>query len=128
MTTSDQPMDHAPPHADSERSKEPSELEKNVKSRSTWMRLVFMLISLALLAVSRVVTGAVVIIQFFTVLLTGKAHDQLKDWGHSLAIYSYEVVDFLTFNSEIRPFPFDADWPTELPHEEVAAETEVDDG
>jgi len=124
MTTSDQPMDHVPPHADSESNTGPSELEKNVKSRSTWMRLVFMLISLALLAVSRVVTAAVVIIQFFTVLITGKAHEQLKNWGHSLAIYSYEVVDFVTFNSEIRPFPFDADWPTELPQKEVTAESD----
>jgi len=121
MTTSDQPIDHVPPHADSDGNSGPSELEKNVKSRSTWMRLVFMLISLALLAVSRVVTAAVVLIQFFTVLLTGKAHEQLKTWGHSLAIYSYEVVDYVTFNSETRPFPFDADWPTKLPREEGAA-------
>ncbi|MGI9205130.1 MAG: DUF4389 domain-containing protein [Woeseiaceae bacterium] len=125
MTSSDQPMDHVPPHAESDSNPGPSDLEKNVKSRSTWMRLVFMLISLALLAVSRVVTAAVVLIQFFTVLLTGETHEQLKSWGHSLAIYSYEVVDYVTFNSEIRPFPFDADWPTELPRKERAVDDDI---
>ena len=122
MTSSDQPLDHVPPHAESETISGPSDLEKNVKSRSTWMRLVFMLISLALLAVSRVVTAAVVVIQFFTALITGKPNQKLKSWGHSLAIYSYEVVDYVTFNSDTRPFPFDADWPTELPRQELPEE------
>lgn len=123
MTSSDQPVDHVPPHVESDSNPGQSELEKNVKSRSTWMRLVFMIVSLALLAVSRVVTAAVVVIQFFTALITGKPNEQLKSWGHSLAIYSYEVINYVTFKSNIRPFPFDADWPTELPQAEPADET-----
>lgn len=115
MTSHDQPMDHVPPGEHGEEARDKSDLEKNVTSRSTWLRLVFMLIFAFLYAVSRLVTGIVVIIQFFYVLLSGETNRQLKTFGHSLAIYSFQVVDYLTFNTEQKPFPLDAEWPMELP-------------
>jgi len=117
MTTNDQPMDHAPPDGMSDEDHRPSELEKNIKSRSTWLRLFFMVILAILYALSRLVIAAVVVIQFFYVLLQGEKNDSLLALGHSLAIYSYEIVDYLTFNRDVKPFPFDAKWPTSLPKE-----------
>jgi uncharacterized protein DUF4389 len=114
MTTNDQPMDHVAPDTESTGNAARSELEKNVTSRSTWIRLIFMIICSVLYAISRFVTAAVVVIQFFYVLLTGNTNEQLKTLGHSLAIYSFEITDYLTFNSDTKPFPFDAAWPTEL--------------
>lgn len=122
MTMSDQPMDHAPPEADAGGRSEQSSLEKNVKMRSTWIRLLFMLMFSFLYGISRLVTAAVVVIQFLHVLFTGETNDQLKSLGHSLAIYSYEVVDYLSFNTETRPFPLDAAWPNELPQKESPAQ------
>lgn len=122
MTMSDQPMDHAPPVADAGGQSEQSSLEKNVKMRSTWIRLLFMLMFSFLYGISRLVTAAVVVIQFLHVLFTGETNDQLKSLGHSLAIYSYEVVDYLSFNTETRPFPLDAAWPNELPQKESPAQ------
>jgi hypothetical protein len=107
-------MDHVPPSADDSRNGEKSDLERNVKSRSTWLRLLFMIVFALLYALSRVVTAAVVVVQFFHVLLTGDTNEQLKSFGHSLAIYSYQVVEYLTFNSETRPYPLDASWPQTL--------------
>lgn len=118
MTTSDQPMDHVPPAAESGEQSEPSNLEKNVKMGSTWLRLFFMVIFGLLYGLSRLVTAAVVVVQFFHVLFTGETNGQLKTFGHSLAIYSYEVVEYLTFNSETKPFPLDSAWPDELPGQE----------
>ena len=117
MTTNDQPMDHAPPDAMADDDKGSSDLEKNVKEKSTWVRLFFMVVLAFLYGLSRFVIGAVVVVQFFYVLLTGKTKDELKSFGHSLAIYSYEVIDYLTFNTDERPFPFDGNWPTSLPKE-----------
>ena len=114
MTSSDQPMDHVPPSAEDSRHAEKSEFERNVKSRSTWLRLLFMILFALLYGLSRVVTAAVVVIQFFHVLLTGNTNEQLKNFGHSLAIYSYQVVEYLTFNSETKPYPLDANWPQTL--------------
>ena len=112
MTTSDQPMDHVPPESEP---REKSDLEKNVTTRSTWIRLIFMVIFAFLYGLSRLVTGAVVVIQFFHVLFTGNTNEQLRIFGHSLAVYSYQVVDYLTFNTETKPFPIDEEWPVDLP-------------
>ena len=111
MTTNEQPMDHAPPERSTDGRRESSELEKNVKEKSTWVRLFFMIVLAFLYGLSRIVVGAVVVIQFFYVLFTGKTKDELKTLGHSLAIYSLEVIDYLTFNTEVKPFPFEGEWP-----------------
>lgn len=115
MTTSDQPMDHVPPGADKQKRSERSDLERHMLSRSTWIRLLFMIVFAFLYGLSRVVTAAVVVIQFFHVLFTGDINDRLKTFGHSLAIYSFEIVDYLTFNTETKPFPLGSDWPIDLP-------------
>lgn len=115
MTTNEQPMDHAPPEDTTDGKRESSDLEKNVKEKSTWVRLFFMIVLAFLYGVSRIVIGAVVVIQFFYVLLTGETREQLKTFGHSLAIYSFEVIDYLTFNTDVKPFPFEGTWPTSLP-------------
>jgi hypothetical protein len=113
-------MDHVSPQTESTGKSGRSDLEQNVTRRSTWVRLIFMLVLAVIWGISRVVTAAVVVIQFFYVLLGGETNDQLKTLGHSLAIYSYEITDYLTFNSELKPFPFDSAWPTELPQDEFA--------
>lgn len=87
-------------------------LEHNLRSRSTWMRLLFMLVIVVFYAVSRIVVTLVVVVQFFHVLFTGETNEPLKHFGHSLATYTYQMLCYLTFNTEQRPFPFDMDWPT----------------
>ena len=90
---------------------EESPLAKNLKSKSIWMRLLFMLIVTFLYSISRIVVGAVVVVQFFWVLFTGETNEKLKEFGKSLATYTNQIILYLTFNTEERPFPFDKDWP-----------------
>ena len=89
--------------------------DENVKSRSTWLRLFFMIVVILLLAISRVVVGAVVVLQFFWVLFTGATNQHLEQLGQSLATYTYQIIRYLTFNTDKRPFPFDTDWPMQPP-------------
>jgi hypothetical protein len=93
----------------------PRPVEQNIKERSTWLRLFFMLVVVILSGVSSMVTGAVVLLQFFWVLFTGETNKKLEQLGQSLATYMYEIVRYLTFNTEQRPFPFDAEWPAGPP-------------
>lgn len=90
---------------------EPGRLEQHLTSRATWTRLLFMIVMTILYSVSRIVVGAVVILQFLCVLFSGKTNERLTETGQSLAAYTYQVVRYLTFNTERRPFPFDMDWP-----------------
>lgn len=111
MSENATPPDDAPAND----KREEASLTKNLKSRSTWLRLFFMLVMALLYSVSRLVIGVVVLLQFFWVLFTGKTNEQLLKFGQSLATYTYQIVRYLTFNTEERPFPFDADWPTAPP-------------
>lgn len=117
MTTKDEPMDRVPADAVADENTATSDFERNVKQKSTWVRLFFMIVLAILYGLSRIVIGAVVVIQFFYVLLTGEAKEELKSFGHSLAIYSYQVIDYLTFNTDEKPFPFEGAWPTSLPED-----------
>jgi hypothetical protein len=86
-------------------------VKENLKRGSTWLRLFFMFVVVILYSVSRVVVSAVVLLQFFWVLLSGETNGALENFGQSLATYTYQIISYLTFNTEVRPFPFDLDWP-----------------
>ncbi len=90
------------------------EISENIKSKSIWMRLVFMLIVALLYSVSRIVVTAVIAFQFFWVLFTGENNAKLQSFGVSLADYTYQIILYLTFNTEERPFPFDLEWPSKM--------------
>lgn len=87
-------------------------LAKNLKSKSIWMRLLFMLALTLIYSLSRIVVGAVIVAQFIWVLLTADSNPKLLLFGKSLATYTNQVILYLTFNTEERPFPFDSDWPS----------------
>ncbi|NOX70657.1 MAG: DUF4389 domain-containing protein [Gammaproteobacteria bacterium] len=110
MSADEQPRDHA--EVPEETASADSELEQNIKSRSTWVRLIFMLAISLVYAVSRPVVFAVIVTQFLWVLFSGDTNKQLARFGHSLALYTCEIIDFMTYNSEAKPFPFDTDWPS----------------
>ena len=86
-------------------------INNNIKSKSIWLRLFFMFVVTLLYFVSRIVVSAVVVVQFFWVLLTGDTNVKLLGFGESLSTYTYQIIRYLTFNTEERPFPFDTDWP-----------------
>ena len=91
-------------------------IEENIKSRSTWLRLLFMIVFYVLATVTSAVLSVVVVLGFFWVLFTGEKNRQLQQAGQVIAAYLYELVRFLTFNTEDKPFPFG----NELPSADIA--------
>ncbi|MEO1202823.1 MAG: DUF4389 domain-containing protein [Pseudomonadota bacterium] len=89
-----------------------SAIEDNLKSRSTWIRFLFMIAFIVIANVAAMVATIVVILGFLWVLLTGETNEQLRQAGRALASYFADIVRFLTYNSETKPFPFGADWPS----------------
>ncbi len=96
--------------ADDNRSGNP--IEENLKSRATWLRLAFMLISVMLICVTSVVGSLIVILGFFWLLFTGEINRQMQQVGQSIAAYIYELIRYLTFNTEEKPFPMGGKWPS----------------
>ena len=99
------------PNDSGDRQQQTLSVKENLKKRSTWLRLFFMLVVVLLYSVSRIVVSVVVLLQFFWVLFSGETKKQLEIFGLSLATYTYQIIRYLTFNTEERPFPFDLDWP-----------------
>jgi len=90
------------------------EVKENLKSRSTWLRLVFMILFAVLFWVTETVLMVVALLQFLWKLFSGDTNARLTVFGDNLGRYLYQIVRFLTFNSEEMPFPFD-DWPGAAP-------------
>jgi len=65
---------------------------------------------LLLLSFVRIILLLVIGGQFLTLLLTGSDNKNLRNFGQSLASWIFQIMQFLTFNSNSKPFPFD-DWP-----------------
>ena len=65
-----------------------------------------------LYGVAKAVTTVVVIVQFLVVLFTGSTNTQLLRLGSSLSVYLYQIIRFLTFNTDATPFPL-SEWPAD---------------
>ena len=89
------------------------ETTESYKDRQVWLRGLYMLIFLFLLGVVKFVAFVVILFQFLTVLFTAVANEKLLKFGRSLSIYQYQIMMFLTYNSEEHPFPM-GDWPEQL--------------
>ena len=87
-----------------------NELEKGCGDRAIWMRGLYMILFGFLQGVAKFVLFVVAVIQFLSVLLTGGTNARLLSFGQSLSLYSYQIFRFLTFNSEMLPYPF-SPWP-----------------
>ena len=115
MSQNETTPDELPEDLGEAASDDSGQLEQNLKRRSTWVRLLFMVVFVAIYMITRIVFGAVVVFQFLWVLFTAETNKQLTGLGQSLATYTYQLMRYLSFNSEEKPFPFNAEWPTGSP-------------
>lgn len=88
------------------------ELKQRLTAREVWVRGLYMLLFAFIYSMVELVVFAVVVIQFVFKLFTGDTNERLLGFGGSLSRYVYQVLLFLTFNTEDKPFPFD-EWPGE---------------
>ena len=86
------------------------EIKTNVRSKSVWLRGVFMLLFAFLFWVAEFVLMVVAVFQFGHTLFTGRPNENATGFGYSVGRYIFEIAQYLTFNTEERPFPFSA-WP-----------------
>lgn len=86
------------------------QLKSNLTSGKHWMRLVYMVLFAIFLYVASFVISFLVVVQFVFALVTGSDNSKLRQFGFSLSAYIHQALQFLTYNSEVKPFPF-SDWP-----------------
>lgn len=87
-----------------------NELKQHLTASETWIRGLYILLFIFIMVVARVVTGAVVVILFLFTVFSGQTNEKLRTFGASLANFVYQVLLFVTYNTDNKPFPF-GEWP-----------------
>ncbi len=90
------------------------DIKTHLSNRATWLRLLFMLLFVVIFNLAELVLGFAVLFQFVHALITGRPNARVGNFGESLGRYVYQILRYLTYNTEDRPFPF-ADRPGAAP-------------
>jgi len=85
-------------------------LKEKLLAKEKWIRGLIMLLFIIIKHLVSWLINAVLLFQFVVDMLTGKPNMKLLAFSKNLNIYLLQTVNFLTFNSDTKPFPFD-DWP-----------------
>jgi hypothetical protein len=84
--------------------------KENAKNVDVWTRGLFILIYGVIFYFLFFLIWLLVIFQFLMKLITSELNGQLFDFSDSLNKYVSQILLYITFKSEERPFPFSA-WP-----------------
>ncbi len=88
------------------------EIRENLIDEGIWIRGVFMILFLIAYNIAEVLILIAALFQFVAVLFTGRINKAVLRLGNNLSLFAFEVFQYLTFNTNIRPFPF-SPWPDE---------------
>lgn len=87
------------------------DLVENVRELSGWVRVLFVIFFIVVL---HLIIGPLIVllalVQALFLIFTTKANENLAGFGSLLVNYVAQILNFVTFNSESRPFPF-SDFP-----------------
>lgn len=79
---------------------------ENLKEPSRWLRIAYMVALAIALEVASIVLTLITIAQALFSLLSGKDNENLRALAKDLGIYVLQIIEFLTYNTELKPFPF----------------------
>lgn len=106
---------------------------ENLVRRDIWIRALYMLLFAIVYSVAEAIIVLLSIFQFVALLITGQVNELLLRFGKNLSVFMFDILEFQTFNSEIKPFPF-SPWPDEehggewLEERDVQSNTEPEVG
>ena len=49
------------------------------------------------------------LVQFLFTLITRKPNDNLKKFGKDLSVYAAEIIEFLSYSTDKKPWPFSSE-------------------
>lgn len=84
------------------------DIVENLKQPSQWFRVAFMVVFAVVLYVVGLVLTLLTVAQILFSLLTGSDNENLRALGKDLSTYVHQILAFLTYNSDYKPFPFAA--------------------
>lgn len=89
-------------------------MERKLESKSSratqGIRALFMLAFWIASRVALIIVVVLALFQLICSLVTGRPNEKIMRFGKNLGVYLSQIVDFLTYNTEQKPWPF-LDWP-----------------
>lgn len=95
-------------------------VKENATSAVVWMRGLYIIVFGVILYFVFGLVWLLVIFQFLTKLFTGGLNQPLRRFAAPLTRYVSQVLSYITFQSDERPFPF-SPWPADEPAAEPPA-------
>lgn len=97
-----------------------SDIKQSIESDAFWVKTLFIILFSVVYRVLDVVVLFLVLVQWGFSLVTGQVNPALSEFSAGLACYIGQIIQYVTGNTETKPFPF-TDWPTpksEMPTEQ----------
>lgn len=76
-----------------------------------WQRLLCIIVYAIMFQIAEVALGVMIAVQFIWTLVTGSPLEGLREFGYRLSRWLREAVDYSTWASDARPWPFGNPWP-----------------
>lgn len=80
--------------------------KRKIKAQEVWMRIPVFIISGAILYIWGIFMLCFSIAQFVIILIDDKKNRDLIRWCHLFNIQAYDFLNYISFVSERKPFPF----------------------
>lgn len=88
------------------------EFKANIKRSESWLRGLFVLFFALIFQIVEVVIIAITVFQFASTIITRQRFTSLDQFSQGLAQYTKNLILYLTYQTEQKPFPF-RDWKEE---------------
>ena len=82
----------------------------NLKQPSVWVRIILMVAFAVVLYTVFLVLLVLMIAQMLFVIITGESNANLRSLGVALSVYIFQIVQFMSYVTDVKPFPF-SDFP-----------------
>lgn len=86
------------------------EIKQRLQKKENWLHGFYMIFFVFIFGWANAIVGIIAFFQYATLIITGEKNTFLLEFSHNLGTYIHQIIDFLSFNSEQRPFPFQQ-WP-----------------
>lgn len=84
--------------------------KKNICNGEQWLHVAWIILFVVIYSVIKIVLFATVFFQIVHTLIFSNQQQRLRCFAAQLALYIYELIQFITYNQKEKPFPF-APWP-----------------
>jgi hypothetical protein len=88
-----------------------NEIKNNLSVSQNWVRILYMILFLIIHSVAKSIVVLIVVIQAILKLFTSELNGALLGFSKNLNFYIFQTLEFLTYQTEEKPFPF-SDFPS----------------